>query len=139
MQCLQTNNSCPCCRETLQEKRQIFEDDDDDETESDDSDESDHDEDSDEEEREPDGSSIEILTERIEENGYTILDVVSILFDRYSKIDKKYTSRYCKFITDDFDRIEEELDVECFNEYEERKLMKAEDRINIKISQTQFN
>jgi hypothetical protein len=54
---------------------------------------------------------------------------VSILFEKFSNIDPKYTSEHCEFICEDVNTIEEELNEEAFNQYDERKYMKMEDII----------
>jgi hypothetical protein len=131
MRCLQTNNCCPCCRSILQEKNEVNSGYDSEMPELNtvsDSD-SDSDEEEDDRDKEPFGCTIELLTQKLQEKGYTMLDIVSILFEKFSHIDPKYTEEHCDFICDDVNTIEEELNDEAYDQYDERKNMKKEDVI----------
>jgi len=111
------NNSCPCCRAKLID---IPDDDEDEEIT-----EYDEDEDEDEEEDDEDvqEAPVEDLVNRLEKNGITMTDVVSLLLDRYSKTDPKYTNEYISKMVEKFDNIQTETD----NEYSEQLLFAKED------------
>ena len=112
------NNSCPCCRAKLVD---IPDDEEDEEiTDYDEDEADDNEEDEDEEDEE---APVEEVVARLEKNGITMLDVVSLLLDRYSKADPKYTNEYISKMVDKFDRIQTDTD----NEYSEQALFAKED------------
>ena len=110
LKCLVTamshNVACPCCRTPLVESPPIEESDDEEE-------ESDIDDDFIDEEED---ACIEDIVERIQKKGITMLDVVSILLDRYSQKDQKYTDDYIMSINDSIDDIVTEADQENYEQ-----------------------
>jgi len=110
-------NSCPCCRSKLVD---IPDEDEDDEEESEY-----EDEDSEDEEE----GHVEDIVDRLEKNGITMIDVVSMLLNRYSKKDEKYTEEHIMTINLMFDQIASDVDSEAieqkmFAEEDEREKMK---------------
>ena len=116
------NNSCPCCRAPLVDTP---EEDDEDDSEYEGSDYEDDDEDDDEDievNKEYDGE-VEDIVARMESKGITMLDVVSLLFNKFSKKDEKYTKEYVKNLCTTVDQINEDTETES----KERELMGGED------------
>ena len=116
---IQRNVKCPCCRFELV-KPMDEEDIDDDETEETNSDDDDDDDDDGE-------ASIEQITSIFEKKGYTLMDAISLLCGRLSKQENKNTNEYYEKISDDFDKIIDELDNDACNEHNEREDMMFED------------
>jgi hypothetical protein len=107
------NNSCPCCRAPLIEQN---EDDDDDDSDYEDAsdvsdDESGDGNEYDELNKEYDGD-IEDVVDRMQKKGISMLDVVSLLFNKFSKKDEKYTSDYVKILCNTVDQINLEVELE---------------------------
>lgn len=127
-QAMARSNQCPYCRQDLYDMPAESEDE-----EEDSASESDSEADSDDEsidwdapaylESEPFPSSAEELTERLVSAGFSTLDLVSMLTDRYSKTDPKYTYRHACDLYTKYDKIREDLDRECV----EREQMGCED------------
>jgi len=117
MMAMTRNNSCPCCRAPLTDVPDEEEDVDDDEEYDDDEDESDDEEESD------DPAPVETIVERLEKQGFTMLDMVSIMLNRRSKIDVKYTEEYVEGLIQKFDNIQIDAD----NEADEQREFAAED------------
>jgi hypothetical protein len=67
---------------------------------------------------------VEDVAERLEKQGITFIDVVSMLLNRYSKNDEKYTDAFINQLNEKFDVITAEVDLE----YIERQRFAAEDR-----------
>jgi hypothetical protein len=116
------NNGCPYCRTTVLEPQNPEEDEDEDDDDDDESDDYDDVEENEEFNREYEGD-IEDVAERLEKKGITMLDVVSLLFGKYSKRDAKYTNEYVSKLCTMVDQIN--IDVE--QEYGEQRNMEAED------------
>lgn len=121
--CLMTamarKNSCPCCRAPLTDVPNQEEED-----EEDDDDEYDDDESDDEDEYVMDElAPVETIVERLEKNGFTMLDLVSIILHRRSKIDSKYTEEFIEELTEKFD----EIQIDADNEADEQRGFAAED------------
>jgi len=106
-------NSCPCCRSKLVD----VPDDEEEESEYDESD------DEDDDEEEEDEGHVEDIVERLEKNGMTMIDVVSMLLNRYSKKDVKYTEEHIMEVNLAFDQIANEVDAE----HTERLIFAKED------------
>lgn len=134
--CSVTKAECPCCRFVLFEKKE-----EEDEYESDD-DESDEegddemnsqasDEDTDDEDNEDNEveGTVEEITKRFEKKGYSMVDVVSILLGRISKLEDKNTKVYFNKVNDDLEEIIFEVDEEVRKESEELNMMQGEDRV----------
>jgi len=115
------NNSCPCCRAPLTDTPDE-EDDDSDYEEDDDEDDDEDDEEDIEVNKEYDGD-VEDMVVRMEAKGITMLDVVSLLFSKFSKKDEKYTKEYVKSLCETINQISEDTE----NESKEREQMGGED------------
>lgn len=115
------NNSCPCCRAPLTDTPDD-EDDDSDYDEEDDEESDDEDDDEVHVNKEYDGD-VEDMVARMEANGVTMLDVVSLLFSKFSKKDEKYTKEYVKTLCNTINQISEDTE----NESNERQEMGGED------------
>jgi len=106
------SNSCPCCRAPLIEESN---EESDGEYQDDDDEDDDNDDDEDEEDDEPNRDykgNIEEIVERLEKSGITMLDVTSILINKFSKTDPKYTQEYVKKICKTIDQINEDAEQE---------------------------
>ena len=106
-------NSCPCCRSKLvdvpdEEEESAYEEDEEEEDDDDEDMEEGH---------------VEDVVERLEKNGMTMIDVVSMLLNRYSKKDAKYTDEHIMNINVMFDQITADID----DEHNEQKQFAAED------------
>jgi hypothetical protein len=109
-------NSCPCCRAKLIDIP--------DEADDDDEADEDYEESVDEGEEEVDDEGhIEDIVDRLEKDGMTMIDVVSMLLNRYSKRDSKYTDEHIHQINSRFDQIAAEVDME----FVEQQRFAAED------------
>jgi len=111
------NNACPYCRSKLvdlpeEEVESEYEDDDDDD-----------DEDEEDEDLEDEVGHIEDIVERLEKSDIRMIDVVSMLINRYSKKDEKYTEEHIMAINLMFDQITSDVDTEVM----EQKIFAAED------------
>jgi len=113
------NNSCPCCRAPLTD---MPDDEDDDSDYEEDDDEDDEDDDEVYVNKEYDGD-VEDMVTRMEAKGVTMLDIVSLLFSKFSKKDEKYTKEYVKTLCDTINQISEDTE----NESKEREEMGGED------------
>jgi len=132
LKCLATsmyhnNNACPCCRTALVDEPEEEDEDEDDE---------DYDEDDDDETEiysEYDAReggenqyyldcNVEEVTRRLQSNGFTMTDIVSMLIGRYSR-DEKYTVEYINEMSNKFDEILDEADKETY----EQRMFAAED------------
>lgn len=133
LKCLATsmyhnNNTCPYCRTSLIDEDVMDEEDEDDEDEDeddeDDQDEDDEDEDEDEDEDDEFcvDCNVEEITRRLQSNGLTMADIVSMYIGRYSR-DEKYTEEYIMEMGEKFDRIIYDADKETY----EQKMFAAED------------
>ena len=97
-------NSCPCCRAKLID---VPDEDDDDEMDED------YEESVDEGEDDIDDEGhVEDIVDRLEKEGLTMIDVVSMLLNRYSKRDAKYTAEYIQQINTRFDQLAADVDME---------------------------
>jgi hypothetical protein len=63
----------------------------------------------------------------LQDKGYTMMDILSVCYEKYSHIDPKYTKEKCKNIYEDVNAIEENLTDEAFQQYDERTMMRSED------------
>jgi len=105
-------NSCPCCRAKLIDVP--------DEDEADE----DYEESVDEGEDDIDDEGhVEDIVDRLEKEGLTMIDVVSMLLNRYSKRDVKYTDEHISHINHRFDQLAAEVDMEFI----EQQRLAAED------------
>jgi hypothetical protein len=106
------SNSCPCCRAPLIEESA---EESDGEYEDGDDDEDDEDEDQDDDEDEPNRDykgNIEEIVERLEKSGITMLDIASLLFNKFSKTDEKYSNEYVENLCKTIDQINEDAEQE---------------------------
>jgi hypothetical protein len=123
MKSISRNNRCPCCRAELQES------DENDEILTDSESENDSDSDSNSESSE-DGEiecDVEKITKTLVEKGFTMIDFVAIIIDRFPKGDPKYTSQFCEELYDDFYKNVEIMDEEVTREFREIELMASND------------
>lgn len=106
--CLQQNNCCPICRTVLVEEEEVEDsDDEDDEDNEDDDDEDDEDEDEDEDLV----GDVETIAEKFAEKGYTIVDAISMLLNRYkSRNSEKYTEESIEQMYNTLDEIVDSID-----------------------------
>lgn len=116
-------NSCPCCRAKL-----IDVPDEEDEDDEADGDYEDDDEDEDESDQIDDEGHVEDIVDRLEKEGLTMIDVVSMLLNRYSKRDDKYTNEHIGHINRRFDQLAAEVDMEFI----EQQQFAAEDKPSIR-------
>ena len=106
------SNACPCCRQPLTDEPEV--DEDEDESEYDDEEEDDA---SDMSEEEDDVVSIEIVAERLEKNGFTMLDMVAMfmganvgnLSEKYSPLNMDELYAKCDNIINEARKEAEEL------------------------------
>ena len=99
----QYNDTCPMCRTKLLDTPVEDEGDAREEGEIVEYEEEDEEDDySEEEDEEPysDGAKVEEIVERFQSKGVTMLDLVSMLLNRYSKDDVRYTNNYIEELTD---------------------------------------
>jgi len=97
----------------------------------DEDDDSDYEEDDDEDDEDDDevyvnkeyDGDVEDMVTRMEAKGVTMLDIVSLLFSKFSKKDEKYTKEYVKTLCDTINQISEDTE----NESKEREEMGGED------------
>jgi len=125
MSAMSYNAVCPYCRADLVDKKEGDEEaeDNNSEYESDEEDDDDDDDDDDEENIQIDKGNMEEVVARLVAKGVTMLDVVSVLFNTYSKTDDKYTIGYIDNLTAELDIVN--MDVQ--NESDELENMAMED------------
>jgi len=110
------SNACPCCRAPLIEENEES-DDEYQESDDEDNDEEYNDEDEDEDDDEPNRDykgNIEDIVKRLEKSGITLLDVASLLFNKFSKTDSKYSNEYVENLCKTIDQINEDAEQESF-------------------------
>ena len=107
------NTACPCCRTELYS-----------ETFSENSEEEESEYEDDEEEDSTGHAHIEDIVERLEKEGVTMLDVVSMLLDNYSTKDAKYTPEYIETLN----RLVYSVENDVEHEAQETRDMAAEDK-----------
>jgi len=128
--CLATSmskrNSCPYCRAKLIDEPDPTDEDGEDISEYDGSDEDEDDDDDDDYDTpNPDYvGNIEDIAKQLTDKGVTMLDVVSLLFNKFSKTNEMYTSEYVKELCNKVDQINSDNEAET----EEQELMGAEDK-----------
>ena len=121
------SNACPCCRAKLVDESEDSEDEEDYVEEDDDEEDDDEEDDG----PWPDGMNVEKdydgdvedVLERIQQKGYTMLDMVCLLFNKFSKKDERYTPEYIKTLCDTVDQI----NIDVGQESVEIELMGGED------------
>lgn len=134
LKCLATsmyhnNNACPCCRTALVDEEKEEEGDEDEEDDEDDDYTTVVDESEEGEETFYADCDVEEVTRRLESNGFTTMEIVSMLIGRYSR-DEKYTMEYIHEMNKKFDKILDEADRETY----EQKMFAAEDMRDPPIS-----
>lgn len=124
---MQTNNTCPYCRTVLIENK--VESETEYETESDyDSNDDDYDDDeSNIDDYDQECGDLEKIMTIFEEKGYTLKDAMTLLLNRKSKSDTKYTGEYIKKLEDDFELMCDTIDEEYFAMKEELENFAKED------------
>ena len=113
------NTACPYCRKELLEDNVVEEDEDEEYQTGEEAE--DEDEDS---ESETEHGHIEDIVQRMESQGITMLDLASVLFNKYSTRDAKYTPEYIDRLESTLDQIVEDVETEA----RENRDMGAEDR-----------
>jgi hypothetical protein len=104
-------SACPCCRTELVEIKNTDcdEDDEDDDSEWTGDGEEDSDEDNEENGFVIEKENVEEIVNRLQSQGITMLDVVSLLINKYSKTDDKYTSDHIERLCDTVDKVQNEV------------------------------
>jgi hypothetical protein len=127
--CMTRKNTCPCCRAILVDELENQDNDEEDEEE-DDEDYEDEDEDEVEEDDEDEifynndyDGDIEDVVAHIESKDITMLDIVSVLFNKFSKKDEKYNTEYVKNLCETLYQINSDTE----SESKEREQMHCED------------
>jgi hypothetical protein len=127
---MQTNNTCPYCRAVLielkEDKNDEGEDDDDYESYEEDSDNEEDDE-SNIDDYDQECGDLEKIILLFEDKGYDLKDAMTLLLNRKSKTDTKYTNEYIKKLEDDFELICDSIDEEYFAMKEEQENFAKED------------
>ena len=131
MKHVQRNNGCPCCRATIIDK---IDSDMDDSVGDYEDDDITIEEDSVLDEDEPE-YEIEALVSLFEISGYGLKDALSLLMNRFSKTDPKYTKTYIKQLEEDFEDIKGELE-QSMEEDEEDVAVAQPDSIQLSDSLT---
>lgn len=72
-------------------------------------------------------ANIEVVTQHLAEKGFTMIDLASILFNRYKRNDPKYTNKYINRMIENVYEIIDKLDEIADNEFNERELFAQED------------
>jgi len=106
------SNTCPCCRKPLIETNY---EESDYESEENDYNDDDDGEDNSEQHIEPNKDykgNIEEIAERLEKSGITMLDMASLLFNKFSKINEKYSNEYVTKLCKIIDQINEDAEQE---------------------------
>lgn len=122
-------NTCPCCRAELFDLPKEEEADDDEDSDYDGEDDDNDDGDDNQSDGDGDGDEtldnvpVETVVARLESKGYTMLDVVSIMLNNYSKLDPKYTNDHIANLNKSFD----DLVADVENEYDEQRKFAQED------------
>jgi hypothetical protein len=113
------NTACPYCRKELLEDNPV-----DEEVDEEAEEEEVEEEEADDEEAEEEHGHIEDIVQRMESRGITMLDLASVLFNKYSKRDAKYTPEYIDRLESTLDHIVEDVETEA----RENRDMGDEDR-----------
>jgi hypothetical protein len=127
MKSISRNNKCPCCRSELQELN--IESDSESVTTSTYESDDEYDSDSDEDESREAECDVEKIMDTLLEKGFTMIDFVSIIIDRFPKRDPKYTSQFCEELSDRFYKHIEVMDEEVTRELRETETMASEDKL----------
>ena len=104
---MQHKNACPCCRTKLINMPENINEEDE---------ESDYDEEIRQIERDQtteETVSIESIVDRLEQNGFTMLDIVSLYLNHFSLTNEKYTRAYINSMDNRIDDIVTELENEA--------------------------
>lgn len=134
LRCSKNGNNCPICRSELDDTLEVYTTVSEDDTSSEstydyrhDEDDSDDDDDGDDEPNDNETDcSIEYVSKILQEKGYTMLDIVSILLGRF-KNEEIFTREYCEVFEDNVYNIIQDLDDDKMKENAELKLMMLED------------
>ena len=135
----QINDTCPMCRTTYLEKDEMLEESEDDESDDDSDDESLYGDvvgydTSEEYLQELDNvthyatiAKPKTIADKIEEKGYTMVDVISLYMGRIDRTDSKYTQSYVRRLKEDVDTIVTNSDKEQERALMENYMMRDED------------
>jgi hypothetical protein len=115
------NTGCPCCRSNIIEPPASEEDDEDDDSDWEEGDSDDEDEN--DQNIIVEKGNVEEVVARLEKEGFTMLDVVSLLINKFSKTDDKYTMQHIEKMCDTVDKIVDDVG----NESAELEQMEGED------------
>jgi hypothetical protein len=137
---LTKKNACPCCRAKLVDEPEEEEEDGESDY-ADEDDEYDYEDGDEQHDIFPDGinvtkdydGDVEDLVESMEKNGVTMLDLVSLLYNKFSKKNEIYTPEYIKALCEKVDQI----NLDCEQEYRESEQMASEDPHNKDAPQEQ--
>jgi hypothetical protein len=131
LRCTIRNDSCPICRTALLETNEEGDSDSDNSSTSGSIRESDSESDDTEsnitDDEDEDECSVEYITKMLKEKEYTMMDIVSICINRFSKSNPKYTDEFCEELDNKFNDIIQNLDNDKYEESCELKLMGLED------------
>lgn len=116
------NQTCPYCRTQLVDMPNNEDDDDEDSEWNSDEDDDDDDEEGDQNVV-VEKANVEEVVARMEKAGITMLDVVSIMYNKFSKTDEKYTIEHIQQLCDTLDKIYDGVE----NESRELEDMAEED------------
>jgi len=108
-------NTCPCCRSELFTIPPEDESEDDDDYESDEDDANSN--------QDIEMVPVETFAARLVSEGFTMLDIVSMMTNNYSKTDPKYTFEFISKMNSKYEDLLEEIE----NEFDEQKKFAAED------------
>jgi Ring finger domain len=130
LKCLATsmyhnNSSCPYCRTPLIDEMEEEEDEEDEDEYYEEDDEDDDEGTEVDDEEFQTNCNVEEITRRLQANGLSMTDIVSMFIGRYSR-DEKYTEEYIMDMETKFDTIIYEADKETY----EQKMFAAEDSRN---------
>jgi hypothetical protein len=75
----------------------------------------------------PGVASMKLVTKKVIDSGFTMMDLVSIFFNRYNKEDPKYSRRNINCMVKKIYAVIDDLDEETGNEYNERLAFEQED------------
>lgn len=132
LRCSKSSNCCPICRSEFLEDDNLDDSPDDyatvSDVGSDDLEDGNEEDEYDDDDSDEDESSIEYITEMLLKKGITIIDVVSICINRFSKSDSKFTREFCEELENKFYGIIDDADKQKTDENDESILMALEDK-----------
>jgi hypothetical protein len=120
------NNTCPYCRTELieEEEEPEYED-----SEYEEEEEGEENEDNDSVDDNDYHGDVEDIADRLEQAGITLLDLTSMLLNKFSKKNTKYTKQFIANLWSTVDKVNDEVEDESI----EREQMGEEDKQHIKV------